>query len=447
MDTGKIEKISVKGIIGIYDYEINFMEGNSEIKTIYSENGCGKTNLLRLIYCVTSKSSAELQKIFSILFKELEVKASGKRISFIRRTNKSIDLNIYSKSGEIVFSSELNPGDLKNISDPELGDEIQGKYRDICLNIRKYTGNSVYLGTNRLNDVDETQASRIARIKWRMRHRNDPDMDYDPLDIVIESVLDELSNSLIRNAQRMTIASRGRMGVYSQIVKSIFNDSNNGDGVNSDTEARNSILEKIKEIDNLEYKNLVGEYELINFAEYNSIKNMVSNTPSENAKQFLHLYPILMPYFDSLMEKIQDVSPAARLIGSFIESINTMFRDKEINYSIQDGFRVHSNIVSEDKRDRGGIRFDKLSSGEKHIIFLLAKVIISATRGDSLLIIDEPEISLGIQWQRLFVKYAQECAYESNLQIVMATHSPLILEDFDEIDISMPKRNLGIENG
>ena len=445
MDTGKIEKISVKGIIRLYDYEINFMEGNSEIKAIYSENGCGKTNLLRLIYCVTSKSSAELQKIFSIPFKELEVEASGKRISFVRRTNKSIDLDIYSKSGENVFSSELNPGDLKNISDPELGDEIQGKYRDICLNIRKYTGNSVYLGTNRLNDVDDTQASRIARIKWKMKHRNDSDMDDESLDIVIESVLDELSNSLIRNAQRMTITSRGSMGVYSQIVKNIFN--NNYDPVNSATDAKNKILEKIKEIDSLEYKELVNEYKLINFAEYDSIKDTVSSPPRINSKQFVNLYEILMPYFDSFEEKIQDVSPAARLIGSFIESINTMFRDKKINYSMQDGFGVRSNIVSGDKQDGGDIRFNKLSSGEKHVIFLLAKVIVSATRGDSLLVIDEPEISLGIQWQRLFVKYVRDCAYESNLQIVMATHSPLILEDFDEIDVSMPKRNWGIENG
>ncbi|WP_304127069.1 AAA family ATPase [Mogibacterium diversum] len=439
MDTRKIEKISAKGIIGLYDYNINFTDGNSELKAIYSENGCGKTNLLRLIHCVTSGSSVELQKIFSIPFKELEIKASGKRIFFTRRTNKSIDLNIYNESDESVFFKDLNPGDLKSMSDPELGDEIQDKYRDISLNVCNYTGNAVYLGTNRLNDVD-LQASRIARIRWRMGRRNESGEEYDPVDLVIDSVLDELSNSLIRNAQRMTISSRGRRGVYSQIVKNIFNDSNNGDGVNSSTEARKSILEKIKEIDNLEYKNLVGEYELINFAEYNSIKNMVSNPPRVNAKQFLHLYPILMPYFDSLAEKIQDVSPAARLIGSFIGSINTMFRDKEIKYSMQRGFRVRSNIVSEEGKNEIYVDPSMLSSGEKHIIFLLAKVIISATRGDSLLIIDEPEISLGIQWQRLFVKYVQECAYESNLQVVMATHSPLILEDYDDIDVSVSKR-------
>ena len=348
MDTRKIENISAKGIIGLYDYNINFTDGNSELKAIYSENGCGKTNLLRLIHCVTSGSSVELQKIFSIPFKELEIKASGKRILFTRGINKSIDLNIYNESDESIFFKDLNPGDLKSISDPELGDEIQDKYRDISLNVCNYTGNAVYLGTNRLNDLD-FPASRIARIKWRMGGRNESGEEYDPADIVINSVIDELSNSLIRNAQRMTISSRGR--IYSQIVKNMFNDNNNGDGVNTSVEARNSILKKIKEIDNLEYKNLVAEYELTNFSEYKSIKGMVSDPSRADAEQFLHLYPILMPYFDSIAEKIQIVSPAARLIGAFIESINTMFRDKEIEYSMQRGFRVRSNIVSEEGED------------------------------------------------------------------------------------------------
>ena len=441
MDTRKIDKISAKGIIGLYDYDINFTDGNPGLKAIYSENGCGKTNLLRLIHYVTSGSSVELQKIFSIPFNELEIYASGKRISFTRRINKSIELNIYNESDESFFRQDLNPGDLKNISDPELGDEIQDKYRDISSHVCDYTGRSVYLGTNRLNDVG-LSASRIARIRWRMGRRNESGEEYDPVNLVIDSVLDELSNSLIRNAQRVTITSRGRMGVYSQIVKNIFDDNNNSSGVNSAMEAKNGILEKIKEIDSLEYKNLVSEYELINFAEYDSIKNTVSNPPRANAKQFLHLHSILIPYFDSLVEKIQDVSPAARLIGSFIESINTMFRDKEIKYSMQRGFRVRSNIASEEGKDEIYVDPSMLSSGEKHIIFLLAKVIISATRGDSLLIIDEPEISLGIQWQRLFVKYVQECAYESNLQIVIATHSPLILEDYDDMDVSVSKREL-----
>ena len=49
MDTRKIDKISAKGIIGLYDYDINFTDGNPGLKAIYSENGCGKTNLLRAL--------------------------------------------------------------------------------------------------------------------------------------------------------------------------------------------------------------------------------------------------------------------------------------------------------------------------------------------------------------------------------------------------------------
>ena len=158
------------------------------------------------------------------------------------------------------------------------------------------------------------------------------------------------------------------------------------------------------------------------------------------------MYPILTLYFDSLEEKIQDISPAALLIDSFINAINTMFRDKVITYNIQgaygnrNGFDVRSIDDFKNEETLKEIDPANLSSGEKHLIFLLAKVIISATRGDALLIIDEPEISLGMVWQRLFVKYVRKCAAGSGLQIIMATHSPLILDKYEEIDVSMSKR-------
>ena len=61
-----IKRITARGIIGRYDYDINFMTSESNMKAIYSENGHGKTNLLRLISYITSYESEGLQKIFSI---------------------------------------------------------------------------------------------------------------------------------------------------------------------------------------------------------------------------------------------------------------------------------------------------------------------------------------------------------------------------------------------
>ncbi|WP_210501182.1 AAA family ATPase, partial [Pantoea ananatis] len=73
--------------------------------------------------------------------------------------------------------------------------------------------------------------------------------------------------------------------------------------------------------------------------------------------------------------------------------------------------------------DTSELSIDALSSGERHILTFLALVII-AGRGKDFLIIDEPEISLNIQWQRTLLGLLKELVPET--QIIVASHSPII---------------------
>ncbi len=64
----------------------------------------------------------------------------------------------------------------------------------------------------------------------------------------------------------------------------------------------------------------------------------------------------------------------------------------------------------------------QLSSGEKHLLTLLCNAM--ATRDvASLFIIDEPELSLNITWQRSLVDALLECIEGSRGQFLMASHS------------------------
>jgi predicted ATP-dependent endonuclease of OLD family len=65
----------------------------------------------------------------------------------------------------------------------------------------------------------------------------------------------------------------------------------------------------------------------------------------------------------------------------------------------------------------------KLSSGEKQIIVMLAQLIFGKKR--QVFIIDEPELSLHLGWQELFVNSLIEAS--PNTQFIMATHSPTII--------------------
>ncbi|EGQ7696289.1 ATP-binding protein, partial [Vibrio vulnificus] len=66
---------------------------------------------------------------------------------------------------------------------------------------------------------------------------------------------------------------------------------------------------------------------------------------------------------------------------------------------------------------------DVLSSGERHILTFLSLVVIAGRERD-ILIIDEPEISLNIKWQRTLMSLIQDLVPYT--QIIVASHSSLI---------------------
>jgi ABC-type multidrug transport system ATPase subunit len=88
------------------------------------------------------------------------------------------------------------------------------------------------------------------------------------------------------------------------------------------------------------------------------------------------------------------------------------------------------------------IKYFQLSSGEKQLIIILLTVLIQDNQ-PSILFMDEPEISLHIEWQKKIIQYIREL--NPNVQVIMATHSPaLVMEGwmdkvFEVRDITVNK--------
>lgn len=100
-------------------------------------------------------------------------------------------------------------------------------------------------------------------------------------------------------------------------------------------------------------------------------------------------------------------------------------RDKKlVNKSVLYSRRYGIRFVSEsDKRE---IALNSLSSGEKNEILMLHDFIFNLQDG-SLLMIDEPEISLHVAWQREFMNDIIKIAGQKSLRVLIATHSPQII--------------------
>jgi energy-coupling factor transporter ATP-binding protein EcfA2 len=72
-----------------------------------------------------------------------------------------------------------------------------------------------------------------------------------------------------------------------------------------------------------------------------------------------------------------------------------------------------------------------LSSGEQQLVVLLTQLWFNPNaRAANVLIIDEPELSLHLAWQEMFVNALIKANAE--LQLILATHSPTIILDRDD---------------
>jgi predicted ATPase len=115
-----------------------------------------------------------------------------------------------------------------------------------------------------------------------------------------------------------------------------------------------------------------------------------------------------------------------REIQRYLESVNEFFRGKKL---------VVDPSVPRFEGRAVGIRFNQsnrierlraLSSGERQIVTL----IYAATHmsGQKVVLIDEPEISLHVDWQRRLLGKMSEQVGER--QIIACTHSPSIGADY-----------------
>lgn len=71
-----------------------------------------------------------------------------------------------------------------------------------------------------------------------------------------------------------------------------------------------------------------------------------------------------------------------------------------------------------------------LSSGEKQLLFI---ALYALTAGNHCLIIDEPELSMHVEWQKKLVATLR--TLNPKVQLIMATHSPEIMADLPDNQI------------
>jgi len=128
---------------------------------------------------------------------------------------------------------------------------------------------------------------------------------------------------------------------------------------------------------------------------------------------------VLWTYLDDTDQKLSTFAPLLRRVDALREIIDSRFLYKHLVIDAEVGFRIITDEGNE-------VPATSLSSGEQHELILVYDLLFNAP-SNSLVLIDEPEISLHVAWQQRFLADMAKISEIASLRFLVATHSPQII--------------------
>lgn len=139
---------------------------------------------------------------------------------------------------------------------------------------------------------------------------------------------------------------------------------------------------------------------------------------------------VLQVYLQDGRDKFRPFEDIYKKIDTFTRILNQRFMYKRVEVNKEEGIRIVST------QNRKPLPLQSLSSGEQHELVLLYELLFQMQSG-TLLLIDEPEISLHVGWQKQFLPDLLSIAELSDLTVLVATHSPQIINDRWDLTVEL----------
>lgn len=140
---------------------------------------------------------------------------------------------------------------------------------------------------------------------------------------------------------------------------------------------------------------------------------------------------VIKTFAEVTMRKFETLEEARKRLELFVTFLRQHFVGKQPITSAQEGLRFRLSEGTE-------LKPSQLSSGEQQMLVLAYQLLFEAAP-DTLMLIDEPEISLHVGWQSTFIDDITAMGQERGLQFLLATHSPTLIGGREDL-----KRPLGV---
>jgi predicted ATP-dependent endonuclease of OLD family len=442
----QLNKIDIYGLHGFRDYSIRIKDNRL---IVVGENGSGKSTILKIIYHTLSCdwdalrafsfkniilyfdkdvkidiSSECLDNIFSI--KDID-RVVYDQLSYARMRRNAVDglLNSvirmkqqdYGKREENLEKINYNTPYPKKYYQDIMNDPAVKKLFSITENIYKYFDVQIlYLPTyRRIEEQLKNIFPNTDSDDWtKSRRRQVSEHSIE----LIEFGMADVEEAVKRSQERLNVFSRTRqnkltLGYFSEIIEKQYEKVNVDEIRNLSEKEISAILSRID-------SNILTKHQQ---SEIIKILNQVRDTNEQpgNVQE-----KIICHYFLNLILFNNEISREEKGIKDFVDKCNKYLLSNIIEYDDQSFTCSVYNRIDNKTIKNEKIEFQNLSSGEKQIVSLFSHLNL-ASKNRVFVFIDEPELSLSVDWQRMFLVDILDSP--SCVGLIATTHSPFVFDN------------------
>lgn len=445
-----IKSIEIEQLFGTINHQIEFSE-NDDLTILLGQNGIGKTAILRMLNMLFNH---QLSKLIEIPFKSTVVKFTDGR---------ELHVELLKGSVEEVLDYDINRGDfIEATSCSQIADNV----KEVLRNIKGYTSENYKNDDDVWIDRKTGECMSAEELIWVCQEKH-PGWLVDTKDLYpmwLYNIIDELKVNYIQTQRLQTqVASvvPGRV-----VSKNIVEYRRTLDIISDEMKTR---LERIQReygqkaaeldqsypyrlVDNMKERR-TGTENLFSLEEALDelgkkrerlmdagllsktkwvYRKLNTNTRSPYVVKAISLY------INDTREKFSLFDDELLKIELFRKLINIRFLKKKVIINVNDGIFIESTETG------FGIPLERLSSGEQHLLVLYYDLIFRFQAG-TLVLIDEPEISLHVSWQKRFISEMVKIMEVNGMKVLIATHSPTLIGKYWHLTRELDKDIVGGE--
>lgn len=175
------------------------------------------------------------------------------------------------------------------------------------------------------------------------------------------------------------------------------------------------IKEKVVHLDGFNRNDIQVEF----ISTLNMSANAISTVIASDGKS-LNILDIEINQAITSFQKLREQENYSEIKAKVVSALNDFFGTTQKTIELSDTDFVIKNLKKE------VLKLSQLSAGERQIIYIVFKVA-TAYFNEALILMDEPEISLHLEWQEKLLKNLRDINDKS--QMIVVTHSPAIIMD------------------